>query len=108
MIGDSRLAAIDSKTLARKPLTTMSPPASSVAVSLACVLAASPLAWACAVDANPNISAALAEPIINVTLDGRIETFITFPPLLRSEEHTSELQSLMRLSYAVFRLKKKI
>src|SRR3546814_6045785 len=25
----------------------------------------------------------------------------------RSEEHTSELQSLMRLSYAVFRLKKK-
>src|SRR3546814_3004821 len=28
-------------------------------------------------------------------------------PLLRSEEHTSELQSLMRLSYAVFCLKKK-
>src|SRR3546814_4565294 len=28
-------------------------------------------------------------------------------PLLRSEEHTSELQSLMRISYAVFRLKKK-
>src|SRR3546814_2229267 len=27
---------------------------------------------------------------------------------LRSEEHTSELQSLMRLSYAVFCLKKKI
>src|SRR3546814_4060000 len=27
--------------------------------------------------------------------------------LLRSEEHTSELQSLMRLSYAVFCLKKK-
>src|SRR3546814_10041183 len=26
---------------------------------------------------------------------------------LRSEEHTSELQSLMRISYAVFRLKKK-
>src|SRR3546814_4962341 len=28
-------------------------------------------------------------------------------PLLRSEEHTSELQSLMRNSYAVFCLKKK-
>src|SRR3546814_7028250 len=28
-------------------------------------------------------------------------------PLPRSEEHTSELQSLMRLSYAVFCLKKK-
>src|SRR3546814_10472850 len=29
------------------------------------------------------------------------------PDLLRSEEHTSELQSLMRTSYAVFCLKKK-
>src|SRR3546814_5421466 len=30
------------------------------------------------------------------------------PEVLRSEEHTSELQSLMRISYAVFCLKKKI
>src|SRR3546814_2212461 len=29
------------------------------------------------------------------------------PVLARSEEHTSELQSLMRISYAVFCLKKK-
>src|SRR3546814_3400477 len=29
------------------------------------------------------------------------------PPYSRSEEHTSELQSLMRISYAVFCLKKK-
>src|SRR3546814_1902610 len=29
------------------------------------------------------------------------------PPILRSEEHTSELQSLMRISYAVFCWKKK-
>src|SRR3546814_9699641 len=29
------------------------------------------------------------------------------PAMLRSEEHTSELQSLMRISYAVFCLKKK-
>src|SRR3546814_2647093 len=29
------------------------------------------------------------------------------PAVLRSEEHTSELQSLMRISYAVFCLKKK-
>src|SRR3546814_2337778 len=29
-------------------------------------------------------------------------------PKGRSEEHTSELQSLMRISYAVFRLRKKI
>src|SRR3546814_8598381 len=30
------------------------------------------------------------------------------PAICRSEEHTSELQSLMRISYAVFCLKKKI
>src|SRR3546814_5161848 len=35
--------------------------------------------------------------------------FVTAPlgPPMRSEEHTSELQSLMRISYAVFCLKKK-
>src|SRR3546814_3311615 len=32
---------------------------------------------------------------------------VTYLALLRSEEHTSELQSLMRISYAVFCLKKK-
>src|SRR3546814_10861473 len=32
---------------------------------------------------------------------------IAAPPRDRSEEHTSELQSLMRISYAVFCLKKK-
>src|SRR3546814_5751421 len=31
----------------------------------------------------------------------------TFDIVIRSEEHTSELQSLMRISYAVFCLKKK-
>src|SRR3546814_14677009 len=35
-----------------------------------------------------------------------IEVF-AFGSLCRSEEHTSELQSLMRISYAVFCLKKK-
>src|SRR3546814_3896740 len=30
-----------------------------------------------------------------------------YPKTHRSEEHTSELQSLMRITYAVFRLKKK-
>src|SRR3546814_6124138 len=34
-------------------------------------------------------------------------TFAAFPEWYRSEEHTSELQSLMRISYAVFCLKKK-
>src|SRR3546814_2453477 len=36
-------------------------------------------------------------PVIGVDADG----------IFRSEEHTSELQSLMRISYAVFCLKKK-
>src|SRR3546814_10560206 len=35
---------------------------------------------------------------------GRVRTAIS---AVRSEEHTSELQSLMRISYAVFCLKKK-
>src|SRR3546814_8872187 len=33
--------------------------------------------------------------------------WLMFIPLFRSEEHTSELQSLMRISYAVFCLTKK-
>src|SRR3546814_6583440 len=36
-------------------------------------------------------------------LENRLRQFLA----LRSEEHTSELQSLMRISYAVFCLKKK-
>src|SRR3546814_2242290 len=32
--------------------------------------------------------------------------FIVIPDIMRSEEHTSELQSLMRISYAVFCVKK--
>src|SRR3546814_3880320 len=41
----------------------------------------------------------------------RIDRFFAdrgMPGFARSEEHTSELQSLMRISYAVFCLKKKI
>src|SRR3546814_4706141 len=43
---------------------------------------------------------ALAPEIRKVDADAR-------PIMFRSEEHTSELQSLMRISYAVFCLKKK-
>src|SRR3546814_10642255 len=42
----------------------------------------------------------------NVSVD-HLSDFGTLTTIGRSEEHTSELQSLMRLSYAVFCLKKK-
>src|SRR3546814_10486829 len=56
--------------------------------------------------AGGNVPAA----ILNASLSSVLGIFLT--PLLvsfvvRSEEHTSELQSLMRISYAVFCLKKK-
>src|SRR3546814_7048878 len=38
---------------------------------------------------------------------GSISAILLKAPGTRSEEHTSELQSLMRISYAVFCLKKK-
>src|SRR3546814_5656985 len=44
----------------------------------------------------------LSENTINASLRRMV-----FPKDQRSEEHTSELQSLMRISYAVFCLKKK-
>src|SRR3546814_1942819 len=40
-------------------------------------------------------------------VEQRAATDEAFAARLRSEEHTSELQSLMRISYAVFCLKKK-
>src|SRR3546814_5918211 len=47
--------------------------------------------------------------VITVDLQGNGRTAdVPERPLSRSEEHTSELQSLMRISYAVFCLKKKI
>src|SRR3546814_10685512 len=39
--------------------------------------------------------------------DRQIRRAFIFRRIIRSEEHTSELQSLMRISYAVFCLKKK-
>src|SRR3546814_4378278 len=53
--------------------------------------------WSAAVDLNTIPPLAIER--IEVLRDGMV--------LRRSEEHTSELQSLMRISYAVFCLKKK-
>src|SRR3546814_10592322 len=52
--------------------------------------------------------AAAAPPILCMPgLARNVRDFEDLAPHVRSEEHTSELQSLMRISYAVFCLKKK-
>src|SRR3546814_2591746 len=53
------------------------------------------------------ISRADAEKIRLKTVEGERSPSIGDDDSQRSEEHTSELQSLMRISYAVFCLKKK-
>src|SRR3546814_8687329 len=82
----------------------------------------------CSSDLRPNCSAAALSPTRNIHVRSRASAQSDQPPgdsastmpgsglairirpgsaKLRSEEHTSELQSLMRISYAVFCLKKK-
>src|SRR3546814_2304438 len=53
------------------------------------------------------IAAAIASPAAAQTLPAGLTTPVADDVAARSEEHTSELQSLMRISYAVFCLKKK-
>src|SRR3546814_1943518 len=58
--------------------------------------------------ATQKLEPGIATPVVITVYSDRSFTFITkTPPATRSEEHTSELQSLMRISYAVFCLKKK-
>src|SRR3546814_9400687 len=60
--------------------------------------------------ASPALSTAFATEHFefhNKALAGQKEQRARWKRVLRSEEHTSELQSLMRKSYAVFGLKKK-
>src|SRR3546814_1939770 len=52
--------------------------------------------------AEPGLARRLRRTYLFATVAGALAYF-----LIRSEEHTSELQSLMRISYAVFCLKKK-
>src|SRR3546814_5869723 len=61
-----------------------------------------------AVSGGPDSMALLA--LAHATYPGQVEAATVnhgFRTEARSEEHTSELQSLMRISYAVFCLKKK-
>src|SRR3546814_6169297 len=53
-------------------------------------------------DIGGGLEAGVAIVVLAIALDRLSQAFVN-----RSEEHTSELQSLMRISYAVFCLKKK-
>src|SRR3546814_6108579 len=50
---------------------------------------------------------AAADLFVSIGTSGAVYPAAGFVQTARSEEHTSELQSLMRISYAVFCLKKK-
>src|SRR3546814_4877261 len=61
-------------------------------------------AW---VKATASASAASACSLVSPMFSSKRTTCCTWALSARSEEHTSELQSLMRISYAVFCLTKK-
>src|SRR3546814_5422621 len=63
-----------------------------------------PVVISSAPQAGATAPAALAGTLVQITAE-QLSGFVYVN--LRSEEHTSELQSLMRISYAVFCLKKK-
>src|SRR3546814_4170443 len=54
-----------------------------------------------------DIAAALVESGVRILIQTLGDIWLRDTGPIRSEEHTSELQSLMRISYAVFFLKKK-
>src|SRR3546814_13022455 len=87
--------------------STMPDGSDSLAVKVVSRIAEVPAAaWdACAGD-NPFVSHAFLSALED-SGSATAETGWLPQHLVRSEEHTSELQSLMRISYAVFCLKKK-
>src|SRR3546814_6232295 len=73
-------------------------------------LAALPRPEALGLRTDPDLSKAMAEAYAVENARGLYESGLPVTEqtvYMRSEEHTSELQSLMRISYAVFCLKKK-
>src|SRR3546814_1477020 len=56
---------------------------------------------------KPRSSRTCCSPTSRTGTTRPVDSVIVTPKKRRSEEHTSELQSLMRISYAVFCLKKK-
>src|SRR3546814_8500337 len=74
-----------------------------------CVGASDPHCLACRPAANKGMGAAIIEAQAKLRMhrNRALKAFHDANDVRRSEEHTSELQSLMRISYAVFCLKKK-
>src|SRR3546814_8590313 len=66
----------------------------TIGVLLSLVMVSAPLAYG-------------AKALLQVGLVYRPEQLVSDAVMTRSEEHTSELQSLMRISYSVFCLKNK-
>src|SRR3546814_445804 len=60
------------------------------------------LGLALALDVQASLRGDLRIVVMSATLDGEGLARFLDAPRLRSEEHTSELQSLMRIPYAVF------
>src|SRR3546814_2221601 len=75
-------------------------------MAAALLTAAVPLVASCAPAGSGEPGAAALTPKQAERLDKQLAGKVPGEPM-RSEEHTSELQSLMRISYAVFCLKKK-
>src|SRR3546814_1582900 len=80
---------------------------SRLLIGVSCIAAAMTApAFAQDATAEADDSASSSEIVVTGSR-GQGRTVISSPTPIRSEEHTSELQSLMRTSYAVFCLKQK-
>src|SRR3546814_8134729 len=96
------------RSMSRRPLSRFVPHIAGAVIGVTLVAAVLPLPklllW------NASASAPIGLYRINPFARPAVGDMVAVAPppaLARSEEHTSELQSLMRISYAVFCLKKK-
>src|SRR3546814_1605376 len=90
--------------------TTASPKTTSVERANSQVPTSTPSSTVQAMEAEPvdwSVQLVMLESNAPLVTAAAVSATVIWPWLRRSEEHTSELQSLMRISYAVFCLKKK-
>src|SRR3546814_7269893 len=111
---DSRSAPRSSKAMASWPAaaqasTWTSTPRSRQAATTSATGCTVPTSWLphCTWTREVSGRTAASSSSASIRPKPSTPTTVTSPLASRSEEHTSELQSLMRISYAVFCLKKK-